>query len=168
MIDLDQKLNRNQTIIAAMPERKIEMKDDPFGNLTDWDLVLDTLENLSVSGELSQCQPGLIRILRYKGNWRLREEVLKRVGEVQSPAKELVDQVIAILDDDNIYYDARIMAGNALLQLLNRVEDISGNDLESKARKVVDTLKSTPHPTFFEKAIDRLYSELAVPRMLAN
>ena len=60
------------------------------------------------------------------------------------------------------------MAGNALIQLLNRVEDISGDDLQSKARKVVETLKSTPQPPFFEKAIDRLYSELAVPRMLAN
>lgn len=155
-------------MLAAMPERKIEMKDDPFGNLTDWGPVLDTLEDLSVNGGLSGCQHGLVRILRYKGNWRLREEVLKLVGKVENPSKELVHQVIAILDDDNVYYDARILAGNALLQLLNNAEDISSVDLQSSARQVIEKLKRTPQPPFFNKAIERLNSKLAVPSMLEN
>lgn len=144
------------------------MKDDPFGNLTDWGPVLDTLEDLAATGDLSRCQPGLIRILRYKGNWRLREEVLKRVGEIQAPSKELIYQVIAILDDDNIYYDARIMASDALIQLLKNSEDIGGGDLQGKAQKVIEKIKSTPQPPFFDKAIDRLYSGFAVPSMLEN
>ena len=94
------------------------MKQDPFGNLTDWGPVLDTFEVLADNGRLAECQPGLIRILRFKGNWRLREEVLKRVGKIQTPSRELVLQVLAILSDDNTYYDARIIAGDALVQLL--------------------------------------------------
>lgn len=144
------------------------MKDDPFGNLTDWGPVLDTLEDLSANGDLSQCQRGLVRILRYRGNWRLREEVLKVVGDVQNPSEELVHQVISILDDDNIYYDARILAGSALLQLLNNAKSVSSDDLQSKTRRVINKLKTAPQPPFFEKAIDRLYSELAVPSMLEN
>lgn len=136
------------------------MKEDPFGNLMKWDLVLDTLEELTENGDLSECQPGLIRILRYMGNWRLREEVLKRVGEVRTPSKELIHQVITILNDDNIYYDARIMAGNALVRLLQNTEDFSRDDTHATARKVVEKLKSTPQPTFFDHAIDRIYSEL--------
>jgi hypothetical protein len=151
-----------------MPERKIKMKNDPFGNLTDWGPVLDTLEDLANNGDLSRCQPGLVRILRYKGNWRLREEVLKLMGDVQTPSKELVHQVIAILGDDNIYYDARIMASDALIQLLNNTEDISSDDLQGKVHKVIEKLKSTPQPPIFDKAIDHLYSELAVPSMLEN
>lgn len=144
------------------------MKDDPFGNLTDWGPVLDTLEDLARRGDLSQCQPGLVRILRYKGNWRLREEVLKRVGEIQTPSKELVQQVIAILDDDNVYYDARIIAGNALRQLLKNDRHRSDDDIRGSARKVIGKLKSTPQPTFFSEVIERLQSELAVPSMLEN
>lgn len=151
-----------------MPERKINMKDDPFGNLMDWGLVLNTLEDLTANGNLSGCQPGLVRILRYRGNWRLREEVLKIVGEVESPSKDLAHQVIAILDDDNIYYDARMLAGNALLRLLDNAENVSNGDLQSKTRKVIEKLKSTPQPPFFDEALERLHSKLAVPSMLEN
>ncbi len=138
------------------------MKNDPFGNLRDWGPVLNALSNLTDNGDISQCQPGLIRILRYKGNWRLREEVLKRVGKVQSPSKDLVDQVIAILDDDNIYYDARIIAGNALIHLFENMEDKGEADIHDKARKVIKKLKRTPQPPIFDKAIDRLSSTLGL------
>jgi len=144
------------------------MKSDPFGNLTDWVPVLDTLEHLADNGNLSQCQSGLIRILRYKGNWRLREEVLKRAGEIKAPSEELVHQVITIIDDDNIYYDARIIASNALIQLLKNTESISGDDIYGRAQKVIEKLKSTPQPPFFDKAIDQLYSELTVQSMKEN
>jgi hypothetical protein len=144
------------------------MKSDPFGNLTDWGPVLDTLDELSDTGNLSKCQPGLVRILRYKGNWRLREEVLKRSGEIQTPSKELVHQVIAILDDDNIYYDARIIACNVLIQFVKNANDVSGDDVYGRARKVIEKLKSTPQPSFFDEPIDRLYSELTTHSMLEN
>lgn len=144
------------------------MKDDPFGNLMDWAPVLDTLKELASNGDLYRCQPGLIRILRYRGNWRLREEVLKRVGEVQTPSKELVHQVIDLLDDDNIYYDARIMACNALLRLIDSAVDINGNDLKRRTEKVVDKLKSTPQPPFFDKAIEQLYSKVSPKNTLEN
>lgn len=144
------------------------MKNDPFGNLTDWGLVMDTLEDLANNGDLSQCQPGLVRILRYKGNWRLREEVLKRVGEIQAPSNELVDQVLAILDDDNLYYDVRIIAGNAMVQLLTKAQNGNTGDMLKKAKKITGKLISTPQPPFFEKAINRLYSKLADPNRLEN
>ena len=144
------------------------MEHDPFGNLTDWEPVLNILEVLADKGELSTCQPGLIRILRYKGNWRLREEVLKRIGEIQTPSNELVHRVLAVLDDDNIYYDARILAGNALVQLLKNVQDDNGGDMYNKTQKVIQKLKSTPQPHFFNNALNRLSSELVVPSMLEN
>lgn len=144
------------------------MKNDPFGNLTDWGPVMDTLEDLANNGDLAQCQPGLVRILRYKGNWRLREEVLKRIGKIQTPSGELVEQVVAILDDDNLYYDVRIIAGNSLVQLLTKTQVCITDDILNNAKKVIGKLKSTPQPPFFEKAIGRLHSELADPNGLEN
>lgn len=144
------------------------MKRDPFGNLTDWGQVLDTFEELADSGRLSECQPGLIRILRFKGNWRLREEVLKRVGEIQTPSRELVFNVLAILADDNTYYDARIIAGDALVQLFKNGQADSYEEFTAEARKVVEKQKTTPQPPFFNEALDRLYSEVGTSGMLGN
>ena len=144
------------------------MKQDPFGNLTDWGPVLDTFDELADNGRLAECQPGLIRILRFKGNWRLREEVLKRVGEILTPSKEMVLQVLAILADDNTYYDARIIAGDALVHLLKNGPADSHEELTSAARKLVDKLKGTPQPPFFGEALDRVHSEVGVAYALEN
>ncbi len=144
------------------------MKEDPFGNLTDWGTVLDLFDELENNGNLAENQPGLVRILRYKGNWRLREEALKRIGEIQNPSDELTSQVIAILADDNIYYDARILAGEALVQLLRNAENGFSGKISMNVRKVAEKLRSTSQPLFFEKALENLYSEITVPGMLEN
>ena len=139
------------------------MKHDPFGNLSDWGSVLEIFNELADTGRLADCQPGLIRILLYKGNWQLREEVLKRVGEIRTPSNELVFQILAILDDDNIYYDVRILAGDALIQLLKSVQDDLCDEINNEVRKIIEKLRSTPHPPFFDKALKRLHSEVALP-----
>jgi hypothetical protein len=136
------------------------MKHDPFGNLNDWGTVLELLEELSNKGLLTYCQPGLIRILRYRGNWRLREEVLKRVGEIQVPSNELLFQVLATLSDDNIYYDVRILAGDALIQLLNSAQGGSLVELNHEICKVIEKLRSTPQPPFLDEALKRLHMEV--------
>jgi hypothetical protein len=98
----------------------------------------------------------------------LREEVLKRAGEIQTPSRELVLQVLTILADDNTYYDARIIAGDALVQLLKNGPADSHEDLSSAARKLIDNLKRTPQPPFFDSVLDRLHGEVGTPRVLEN
>lgn len=136
------------------------MRNDPFGNLTDWGQVLDLLDELKDNVNLSECQHGLIRILRYKGNWRLRETVLKLLGKVQNPSKDLADQVLSIIADDNIYYDARILASNALIDLIEKMRNANTDNKYDRVQRVVQKLKSTPQPPIFEKAIDRLDSKM--------
>jgi hypothetical protein len=138
------------------------MKQDPFGNLNDWGCVLEIFDELAENGRLTECQAGLIRILRYKGNWRLREEVLKRVGDIKAPSNELILQVLAILADDNIYYDARILAGEALTRLMKGVQDGSWVDINHETRKIVEKLRCTPQPPFFDEALKKLDSEVGV------
>jgi hypothetical protein len=136
------------------------MKNDPFGNLNDWGTVLELVEELAGNDQLENCQAGLIRILRHKGNWQLREEVLKRVGDIQTPSSELVFQILATLSDDNIYYDARILAGNALIQLLKSIQDGFGVEINKEIRKVVEKLRRTPQPFFLDEALKRLHIEV--------
>ncbi|MGD9971954.1 MAG: hypothetical protein AB7S77_02715 [Desulfatirhabdiaceae bacterium] len=142
------------------------MTHDPFDNLSDWGPVLQQLHELADSGKLAECQAGLIRILRYKGNWRLREEVLKRIGEISNPSNPLLDQVLAIVGDDNIYYEARILAGDTLIQLLKNRKGSLDMDLPVKIRQRVEKLKNMPQPPFFESALNRLHSQIASPEMV--
>ena len=138
------------------------MKEDPFGDLTNWGAVLDIVDEMADAGKLSECQPGLIRILRYKGNWRLREEVLKRAGDIQSPSHELICQVLNILDDDNTYYDARILASDALIQMLKNIQDGLGGEINMSVRKVAERLRATPHPPIFDNTLTKLYLEVCL------
>ncbi|HPA15931.1 MAG TPA: hypothetical protein PKV75_11780 [Desulfobacterales bacterium] len=142
------------------------MKHDPFGSLSNWGKVLDLLEELANNNQLASCQTGLIRILRYKGHWRLREEVLKRIGRIQAPSNELIDQLLSILADDNIYYDVRILAGNAMIQLLKSVRNSFCGEINKEIRKVVEKLKRTPQPPFLEETLDRLHIEVNLPNRL--
>ena len=73
----------------------------------------------------------------------MREAVLRHVGEIQTPSEELVQQVLTILDDDNTYYDARMLAGNALSRLLNNMGGDGGRAIHRKARDVLTRLRST-------------------------
>ena len=57
------------------------MQPDPFGNLQDWGHAMELLTTLSDNGKLNECQPGLARILAFQGNWRIREETLKRLED---------------------------------------------------------------------------------------
>jgi hypothetical protein len=138
------------------------MKDDPFGNLRDWGSALNIIDELAVNGQLAECQPGLIRILRYKGNWRLREEVLKRAGDIPTPSIDLFLQVLAILDDDNIYYDARILAGEAMSKLLRNVQSEQRNEISNTVKKVVEKLRSIPQPPIFDNVLRAIHSELGL------
>lgn len=132
------------------------VQQDPFGNLIDWGPVLDLLEEISDKGQLASCQKGLIRILRYRGNWRLREEVLQRVGQIENPSAELIHQVLAILADDNIYYDARILASKALIALLENTRDGFRSEMNKAVKQVTERLMATPQPPLFDDAIMEL------------
>lgn len=129
------------------------MPHDPFGNLQDWGEVLELLDELARNSRLAECQRGLVRILNYKGNWRLREEVLKRLDQIQEPTDELIGQVLSILADDNIYYEARIMASNALTHLVKNGKNEARQELNLKSRKIIEKVCKTPQPPVFEKAL---------------
>ena len=136
---------------------------DPFGNLTDWGSVLSLIEALDEKGELAECQPGLIRILKYKANWRLREAVLKRIGQIENPCEDLFHQVLAILNDDNIYFDARILASSALVHLLHNTHNGCHSRVTRATQKVIGRLLATPQPPCLEDALKNLGSEIGFP-----
>ncbi|MBW2252789.1 MAG: hypothetical protein JRF60_19770 [Deltaproteobacteria bacterium] len=95
------------------------MNSDIFDNLMDWGQAMDKLNQLKQSKTLNEHQPGLVRILRYRDNWRLRETVLNYVKDITHPSDDLLTEVLNIVMDENVYYDARIIAVDALASLMN-------------------------------------------------
>ena len=140
------------------------MSKDPFGNLRDWGNVLETLEKLDEDSRMAECQRGLIRILRYKGNWRLREEALRRIGKIDAPCEEMIRQVTGIIADDNTYYEARIMASETLAKLAAKNGNGSngGPKFESgEAAEKLRRLLSVPQPPIFHQALENCLRAIA-------
>ncbi|MFO7751546.1 MAG: hypothetical protein R6V41_00350 [Desulfobacteraceae bacterium] len=135
------------------------MTQDPFGNLQDWGQVLEHLENVFENGGAEDCQRGLIRILRYKGNWRLREETLKGIENIENPKEDLIREVLSILEDDNIYYEARIIACRSLIKILHK-NTTAREQLTKEAEQALERIKSIPQPPFFIDSINMYARDL--------
>ena len=111
------------------------MSSDIFGNLMDWGQAMDKLNQLKQSKKLNEHQPGLARILRYRDNWRLRETVLSYVKDIAHPSDDLLTEVLNIVMDENVYYDARIIAVDALASLMNNYKYNKESDRIKKQRR---------------------------------
>lgn len=132
------------------------MTQDPFGNLREWGSVLELLADLKSAGCLAECQRGIIRILRYRENWRLREELLKQLGHIETPTEELIDEVCNIVLDENSYYELRILASRALALLISNQHKLSGARFRPKTESIIESLKATmdmPQPPIFHDAL---------------
>ena len=140
------------------------MTADVFGNLRDWGPVMEQLDRLWERGELDQHQHGLTRILRYRENWRLRQTVLKHMKDLANPSDELLQNALAIMMDENVYHDARILAAEALAHLLRGRSARDATSSAVTAQLVLErmnTLMDTPQPPFFHKAIDDISRSLS-------
>lgn len=144
------------------------MTNDPFGNLQEWGFVLESLNEIDSSGRLSECQHGLARILRFKGNWRLREEVLERIGGITEPSDELANQVFCIITDENLYYDARILGCRVFVQWMERNPTGLNPFFITEMRTVVERLVRSPQPPFFEASVRELQSAIQSSGVLKN
>lgn len=134
------------------------MQPDPFGNLKDWGPVLELVCQLAESGKLSKCQPGLARILAYKDNWRLREETLKRLGAVENPSEAMLDRVLRILADENLYYEVRILACEAMAELLKNMDNRFTAVTKAAMAEVLAKQLATPQPPIFYDALQKLHA----------
>jgi len=129
---------------------------DIFGDLREWDKVLEVLDSLKESIKLDEHQNGLARILRYGKNWRLLERVLEDAKEISRPSNEFLLEVSRIMRDRNVYLNARMLALETLECLVPRIPQDRKQDHNHYptliVRKMADMLKS-PEPPIFHEAV---------------
>jgi hypothetical protein len=133
-----------------------------LGDLQDWGHVLERLEELGRSGQLEQHQEVLIGLLRRDDNWRLREAALESVQAIRQPTEPLVREVSGIMMNRGLYFQARVLAAEALGACLKRLADSSG----SAAMRIRHDVREQMHALLASHDVPLLHQ--AVRRILPN
>ncbi|UCC72577.1 MAG: hypothetical protein JSV86_19805 [Gemmatimonadota bacterium] len=127
---------------------------DSFGNLVEWGRVLEEIGRLGINRELDEHQEGLVRILRYRANWRLREAALKAVTEMDAPREALLSAVLEIMMDESLYHEVRVLAAEALAAGLARAQEKKRHDLDDLRHRAIqqihELLSSTQAPVIHQ------------------
>lgn len=143
------------------------MGDDPFGDLAQWGNILTQLEFLASQGRLDEVQPGLARLLRFRGNWQILEQTLIHARKVVRPTAQLLRAVAEIVTDQDVYLDARILAVNALGDILSRTPSVT--PLQERKR-IVDSFRRllrVPEAPVFQLALERAIEKIERSRSTA-
>ena len=139
------------------------MADPVFGDLRDWGRVLSLLDKLTKTNKLNNHQQELLEILRDRENWKLREAVLESVKNLDSPSDEILEEILNIMMDDMAYYNARILAADALIHLLQKRETGQERSHAVTVDVVIEkmlSLLNSPLPSFLHEAICRSLEEI--------
>ena len=139
------------------------MADPVFGDLRDWGRVLSLLDELKKADKLNDYQRELLEILRDGENWKLREAVLESVKDLHSPSDELLEEILNIMTDDMAHYNARILAADSLIHLLQRRETGQERCHAITVDLVIEKMHSmlnSPLPSFLHEAICRSLEEI--------
>ena len=140
------------------------MQSDIFGNLMEWGDVLEKLEGLRNSKTLDEHQAGLVRILRYPRNWRLREAALRVIREINQPSQELLKETLSIALNEEVYLEARKMAVDTLADLMIKDRRIrSKNEITARSRVLekMESLMGDTHSPLLREGIERFFKKLA-------
>lgn len=142
------------------------MENDIFGNLMDWGSALDKLHQLRDTGKLNNHQDELIRMLRFDGNWRLREAAVEASSTLTAPGVETVKQLVELIKRGDLYYNIRTMAAEALSTLVPVVMENKALNRDlvrlfvNEANHEVTRLLSSPEPPIFHDALDHALEQI--------
>ena len=134
-----------------------------FGNLMDWGQVVEKLEELKKEKRLDDCQEELIRVLRYRYNWRLREIALEYIRDVQNPTENLLICTLNMMTDNNIYYEARILATEALAELAKRKSDTLLSHQTINTNIIIENMESlliSTQPPLFHDTLKKCLTRI--------
>lgn len=139
------------------------MNEFYLGNLLDWGIVLDKLEAIKKEGRLDSAQDELMRILRYKINWKLVEAALECVLEIKEPSAKLIEEVFNTAVDYQMCLDTRVMAINSLgniLMILKKSNEEASLKKNQLYIAMLYRLLNTPQPPIFHDAISKVIFKL--------
>jgi nucleotide-binding universal stress UspA family protein len=138
------------------------MTHDVFGDLRDWGRVIEQVRRMRDDGSLDDHCPGLARLLRYPSNWRIRESALRAAAELERPSDEVLRAAVRILEDDEIDFKTRVLAGTAVCHALSRSPGTISETAKSEAMKCIADLLSMPQPPALQRSA-RAWQQYLLP-----
>ncbi len=130
------------------------MKKDLFGNLRDWSEVLETLERLRRERLLDEHQGELSRLLRYQGNWRLRQQALYCALEITQANDVLIAEVLHVLVEPDSGLEMRQLAARVVGRLLIRRQKQKSSFFDpTKVRQTLEDMLNQPEAPVLHEAI---------------
>jgi hypothetical protein len=81
-------------------------------------------------------------LLRYRDNWRLREMALRSMRDLRAPSNEVICEVLTFLADEGLYYEARILAAQALADLLTTKGVEYAGDRDAVLSRIVEKMRA--------------------------
>ncbi len=127
-----------------------------FGSLREWGDVPGKLTRLVEGRQLDEHEDELIRLLRYGQNWRLRDLALSALKNHPTPSAQILTSVLAVLADEGVYYETRILAAESLGQLVQSWQRRANGELQSVSLEIatrLETLLETSHEPILDAAI---------------
>ncbi len=134
------------------------MKRDALGNLEQWGRALEQLDEWKRAGQLDIHQDDLLWLLRFRGNWRLREAALEAMASLRSPSPELICEACNILVNESLYHEVRILAAEAVAALLSRDRNPGApiSALAGEVRERMRALLESAQPPVMHIALRRV------------
>lgn len=129
---------------------------DIFGDLREWGQVLRQIEQLRLAGQLDEHREGLIRVLRYRYNWQLRQAALRAVRDVKRPSKSLFDVLLGIVTDEQSDLETRLLACDAVRHSISRYssrQEAGGSRAEALDR--AGEFLAVPQPPVLREAVEQ-------------
>lgn len=129
---------------------------DVFGNLREWENIPEQVQLLSRDRTLDEHPGELVRLLRYEGNWKLRELALRALTNLKAPSSEVITEVVNIIRSGEVYWETRVLAIEALRGLFEKEDAWRGTARRELARSVFERLQSlvpSPEPPVLKNSL---------------
>lgn len=132
------------------------MQRDEFGNLTEWGSVLERLEELKRVGDLDGHQMGLARLMRFRGNPKLREAALECCREISEASDLLIAEALNTLADEDTPLRLRVLAADSLGHLLPRYAPAAASPFDiDRALETMVQVAARVQPPILAEAVER-------------
>ena len=134
------------------------MTTDVFGNLADWGSVLDRLQELREKELLDEHQAGLARMLRYRVNPHLMEQVFICAMDIKQASDVLIADLLDVVVSEEVALTFRTQAVRALGHLLvHRPPQTSEASLETgQIVEQLEDLAKRPGPPILTEVLGRV------------
>lgn len=138
------------------------MERDTLGNLEQWGRALEQLDEWKRAGQLDGHQVDLLWLLRFRGNWRLREAALEMLASLHVPAPELICQACDIMMNESLYREVRILAAEAVTAMLSSDQNPGApmGALAGEVRQRMHALLESAEPPVMHLALRRVLSRI--------